>query len=60
MFPIALDDLRFLKRAVHDLPSRSDEWPTGDIFVIAWLFANQHHCHARWTFAKHCLCSAFV
>ena len=31
------------ERAIHDFPSRTNEWFARHIFVIARLFANQHH-----------------
>jgi hypothetical protein len=48
------------ERAIHNFPSWTNEWSARDIFVIARLFANQHHRCALRTFAKDSLGSAFV
>jgi hypothetical protein len=53
-------DSSFLKRPVHDFSSRTNERFAGDIFVIARLFANQHHPRMLRPFAKNSLCCAFV
>jgi hypothetical protein len=50
----------FLERTVHDFPSRTNEWFAGHIFVIARLFANQHHHCALRPFSKHSLGRSFV
>jgi hypothetical protein len=49
-----------LERAVHDFPSRTNKWFAGHIFVIAGLFANQHHRCALRPFAKNSLGRSFV
>ena len=53
-------DSGVLERAIHNLPSRTYEWFARDIFVIARLFANQHHRCALRTFAKDSLGRSFV
>ena len=53
-------DSSFLERAIHDFPSRTNEWFARDIFVIARLFANQHHRCALRPFAKDSLGRSFV
>jgi hypothetical protein len=53
-------DSSFLKRAVHDLACGTHERFACDIFVIARLFAYQHHRRMLRTFAKNSLRSAFV
>jgi hypothetical protein len=49
-----------LERAIHNLPSRTNEWFARDIFVIARLFANQHHRCALWSFPKNSLGRSLV
>jgi hypothetical protein len=53
-------DSSFLERAVHDFSGRTNERFARDIFVIAWLFANQHHRCPLGTFAKYGLSRSFV
>ena len=53
-------DSGVLERAIHDFPSRTNEWFARDIFVVAWLFANQHHRRMLWTLAKHGLGRALM
>src|SRR5580765_443091 len=53
-------DSSVLERAIHNFPSRTNEWFARDIFVIARLFANQHHRCALRTFAKDSLGRSFV
>jgi hypothetical protein len=48
------------ERAIHNFPSRTYEWFARDIFVIARLFANQHHRCALRPFAKNSLGRSFV
>src|SRR5262249_45994271 len=42
----------FFERLVHDFPSWPDERFTGDIFIVARLFADEHHRCTLRTFAK--------
>src|SRR5689334_3708643 len=51
---------RFLEGAIHDFARRPDKRFARDIFVIARLFADEHHLCAFWTFAKHRLGGMFV
>ncbi len=53
-------DSSVFKRAIHDFPSRTNKRFAGHIFVIARLFANQHHRCALRPFAKDSLGSALV
>ena len=53
-------DSSFLERAIHDFPSRTNEWFARHIFVIARLFANQHHRCALRPFAKDSLGRSLV
>ena len=53
-------DSGVLERAIHDFPSRTNERFARDVFVVAWLFANQHHRRMLWTLAKHGLGGAFM
>jgi hypothetical protein len=46
--------------AIHDFPGRTNEWFARDIFVIARLFANQHHRCALWSFPKNSLGRSLV
>ena len=48
------------ERAIHNFASRTYEWFARDIFVIARLFANQHHRYALRTLAKDSLGRSFV
>src|SRR5215470_10274050 len=45
-------DSSFLERAIHDLPGRTNERFASNIFVIARLFANQHHWRALRSFTE--------
>ena len=36
-------DFSVFERAIHDFPSGTNKWLARHVFVIAWLFANQHH-----------------
>ena len=56
---IAIDS-RFFQRLIHDFSSRPDKRFTLLIFVIARLFANQHHRCALRPFAKNSLSRSFV
>ena len=49
-----------LERAIHDFSGRTHEWFARHIFVVARLFANQHHHCALRAFAKHSLRSSLV
>ena len=53
-------DSGFFERLIHDFPSGSYKWFTGDIFGISRLFADQHDRCALGTFAKHRLRRALV
>ena len=53
-------DSSVLERAIHDFPRRTNERFARDVFIIARLFANQHHRRMLRTFAKHGLGSAFI
>ena len=53
-------DSSVLERAIHDFASRTNEWFARHIFVIARLFANQHHRCALRPFAKDSLGPAFI
>src|SRR5262249_54802113 len=53
-------DSSFLERAIHDFSSGTNEGFTRDVFVVAGLFANQHHRSMLRTFAKHGLGATFV
>src|SRR5205085_5829971 len=35
-------DPRFLERAIENFSRRTDEWFAGEVFLVAWLFAQQH------------------
>jgi len=50
----------FLERAIHNFPSRTNERFARDIFVIARLFANQHHRCVLRPFAKNSLGRSLV
>ena len=50
----------FLERLVHNFPSRTNERFARDIFVIARLFANQHHRCVLRPFAKNSLGRSLV
>ncbi len=53
-------DSSVFERAIHDFPSRTNEWFAGHIFVIARLFTHQYHRCALRTFAKDSLGRSFV
>ena len=53
-------DSSVFERAIHDFPSRTNERFAGRIFVIARLFAHQHHPCALRTFAKDSLGPSLV
>ena len=53
-------DSSFFKRLIHDFPSRTNKWFARHIFVIARLFANQHHRCVLRSFAKNSLSRSFV
>jgi len=53
-------DSSFFERSIHDLSSGSNEGFTGDIFIIPWLFADQHHRCCFRPLAKNCLRRALV
>jgi hypothetical protein len=36
-------DPDFSERLIEQLPSRSDKWPASAVFLVAWLFPNEHH-----------------
>jgi hypothetical protein len=44
---------RLFQRLIHDFSGGSNERFARDVFVIAWLFANEHDRRAPWPFAKH-------
>jgi hypothetical protein len=33
---------------------RTDEWPSGSLLHVSWLFADECDSGANWTFAEHC------
>ena len=43
---------------VEQFSSRSYEWMASQVFLIAWLFANEHHLGTRIPFTEHRLGSA--
>ena len=43
---------RFFERAIHDFSRGADERFAGDVFVIAWLFADEHDRRFFRAFAK--------
>jgi len=45
-------DARLFQGAVHDFSGATDERSARDIFVIAWLFANEHHPRGLWAFPE--------
>jgi len=53
-------DSGFFERAIHDFPSRTNEWFARNIFVIAWLLTNQDHRCALRPFTKDSLGRSFV
>src|SRR5438094_10035891 len=40
---VASIDSSLFERLVHDFSRRSNKGLTGDIFIIPWLFADEHH-----------------
>src|SRR5437870_6140639 len=42
----------FFERLIHDFSGRSNKGLTGDIFIIPWLFADEHHRCAFRALAK--------
>ena len=53
-------DSSIRERAIHDFSRRANEWFACDVFVVAGLFANQHHGCALGAFAKHSLGATFI
>src|SRR4051812_1863092 len=52
-------DSGILQGAVEDFSSRADEWFARDIFLITWLFPEQHQYRAFRTFAENGLGRVF-
>jgi hypothetical protein len=53
-------DSRFLESAIHNLTGWTDKRFSGDIFVIARLFSDEHNARGFRSFAKYCLGCMFV
>src|SRR5580698_8694965 len=49
-------DARLFQRVIQQLSRGPDERAADDVFLIAWLFTDEHHQRAAWTFAEHGLC----
>ena len=54
LFPI---DAGFHKRLMENLSGQSDKRMSLNVFLIARLFAHEHHSRFRAAFPKHALCS---
>src|SRR3981081_1282686 len=49
----------FFHAAVERQPCRSHEWLAGKVFLVAGLFADQHHLGMLRAFAEYGLCRVF-
>lgn len=48
------------QRSVENLPRWADEWASGNVFLIAWLFSDYHQIRYFRPFSKHGLTCALV